>query len=289
MEEADGPALIDCHAHIFRRGLPLVANAWMEPGYDFTAEDYLAILDAHAIRFGVLSALSITGHYNEYTLAATRAHKRLRATVLLAPGMGSREMRALAEDGVVGLRLQLVRATELPDLREEGYRNTLRRARDMGWHVHLALEGERLAPVLEQLREIGVPIVLDHFGHPTPADPLGCPGYRAMVEAVDEGRTWVKLSGGFRLAGPSSWTEQSIDPWGHAERIALQLVHEIGTERLLWGSDAPFVGYEGRIYYADTIAAFQRWVPDASMRRAIDETGLRFYFPGELEKSKLSR
>ena len=270
---------IDCHAHIFRRGLPLVPGAWMEPGYDFTADDYLAQLDAHDVEYGVLSALSITGHYNEYTLAATRAHKRLRATVLMAPDMGLDEMRALANDGVVGLRLQLVRAQALPDLRAPGYKRTLARVLDLGWHVHLALEGERLAPTLAALEESGVRIVLDHFGHPTPDDPVHCPGYGAMIDAVQRGNAWVKISGGFRLAGPSSWQDHDLDCWSHADVMAPRLLADAGTDRLLWGSDAPFVGYEGRVTYADALAALHRWVPDAAARRAIDETGLRFYFP----------
>ena len=270
---------IDCHAHIFRRGLPLIAGAWMEPGYDFTADDYLAALDLHGVRYGVLSALSITGHYNDYMLAALRAHDRLRGTVLLAPDMSLDEVRALAGAGVVGLRLQWVRAETLPDLRAPGYQRTLARVRDMGWHVHLALEGERLAPTLAVLEESGVRIVLDHFGHPTPSQPFNCPGYRAMVEAVQRGRTWVKISGGFRLAGPSSWQDPGIDCWAHADMIAPRLIGDVGPDRLLWGSDAPFVGYEGRVSYADTLAALERWVPDAATHRAIDEAGLRFYFP----------
>jgi predicted TIM-barrel fold metal-dependent hydrolase len=277
---------IDCHAHIFRRGLPLIAGAWMEPGYDFTADDYLAEIDLQGIHYGVLSALSITGRYNDYTLAATRAHKRLRATVMMAPDMELDEVRALAKAGVVGLRLQWVRAETLPDLREPGYQRTLARVRDLGWHVHLALEGERLAPTLAVLEESGVNIVLDHFGHPTPDDPFNCPGYRAMIAAAQRGRTWVKISGGFRLAGPSSWQVHSIDCWAHADMVAPRLVGDVGVDRLLWGSDAPFVGYEGRVHYADTLAALRRWVPDTATRTAIDETGLRFYFPDALDEGR---
>jgi predicted TIM-barrel fold metal-dependent hydrolase len=99
-----------------------------------------------------------------------------------------------------------------------------------------------------------------------------------MSAAVQRGRCWVKLSGGFRLAGPESWKAQDIDIWDHADRIAPTLVERIGTDRLLWGSDAPFVGYEGRFSYADTLARFRRWVPDPAMRQAISETALKLYF-----------
>lgn len=278
MEEGAAP-LVDCHAHIFERGLPLIPTAWMEPGYDFTATDYLAMLDAHGVRYGVLSALSITGHYNDYTLAATRAHKRLRATVLAAPDMAGDHLRALAADGIVGLRLQLARAPLLPDLREGGWRATLRHVRDLDWHVHVAIEGDRLPPILAALEESGVKMVIDHFGHPTPENMANCPGLAAMLASVQRGRCWVKLSGGFRLAGPESWKDSGIALWDHADRIVPVLVDRIGADRLLWGSDAPFVGYEGRLSYADALERFRRWVPDPAMRGAISETALKFYFP----------
>ena len=51
-----------------------------------------------------------------------------------------------------------------------------------------------------------------------------------------------------------------------------------GPEKLLWGSDAPFVGHEHAIDYAGTVALFRRWVPEEADRRAIGEAGYRFYF-----------
>jgi predicted TIM-barrel fold metal-dependent hydrolase len=56
------------------------------------------------------------------------------------------------------------------------------------------------------------------------------------------------------------------------------LLRRFGPEKLLWGSDAPFVGHEHAIDYAGTVALFRRWVPAADERRAIGENGYRFYF-----------
>ncbi len=52
----------------------------------------------------------------------------------------------------------------------------------------------------------------------------------------------------------------------------------MGPERLLWGSDCPFVGHEGAVSYRDTLDAFEAAVPDARTRRAISDTALKFYF-----------
>jgi predicted TIM-barrel fold metal-dependent hydrolase len=276
--DLDAP-IVDAHAHIFNRDMPLSATAWMVPDYNFTAEDYLKTLDAHGVHFGILSAISISGFYNDYTIAAARRHKRLRATAIVAPGADPYVLRQMRDDGVVGIRLQLARLEHLPDLADEGHQLLLRRVRDLDWHVHVAVEGPRLPPILDALERSGVKIVLDHFAHPDPAAAAECAGFQAALRAVDRGRTWIKLSAGFRLLGPESW--QSADD-GDAERLgddlAALLLRQVGPDRLLWGSDCPFVGYEGRVSYGAAIARFHRRVPDPRVRRAISDTALRLYF-----------
>ncbi len=54
------------------------------------------------------------------------------------------------------------------DFRSDEYRLLFRRVRDLGWHVHVAIEGQNLPLVLDPLLETGVDIVIDHFGHPDP-------------------------------------------------------------------------------------------------------------------------
>ena len=51
-------------------------------------------------------------------------------------------------------------------------------------------------------------------------------GFQAMMRAVDNGRTWVKLSAGYRLESPQV-----------AQDCARALLAHAGPERLLWGSD----------------------------------------------------
>lgn len=274
-----GPPIVDCHAHVFTRDLPLVEGAWMAPDYDYTPEDYLAELDRHGVHFGVLSGLSISGYYNDYTIAAARSSRRLRATAIVPPDADAHMLRNMRDDGVVGIRFQLARQEALPDLGDEAHRRLLRRVRDLDWHVHVAIEGARLPPVLAALEVSGVKIVLDHFAHPEPDQGIACEGFRAALEAVQRGRTWIKLSGGFRLAGTDAWREPDITgAEAIAQGVATELMSRIGPERLLWGSDAPFVGYEGRMGYDRALAQLRRWVPDPAQRRALSDTALRFYF-----------
>lgn len=275
---AEAP-IVDCHAHVFTQDLPLVGDAWNRPAYDYTPHDYLAALDRHGIHFGVLSGLSISGTYNDYTIAAAKLSPRLRATAIVEPGTDPYVLRRMRDDGVVGIRFQLVRRAVLPDFADDAHRLLLRRVRDLDWHVHVAIEGERTLPVLAALEASGVKLVLDHFAHPEPDKGVACAGFQAAIAAAQRGRTWIKLAAGFRLAGPDSWREPDM---GRAETIAqaaaTELLARVGPERLLWGSDAPFVGYERQMTYERALAQLYSWAPDPGTRRALSDTALRFYF-----------
>jgi predicted TIM-barrel fold metal-dependent hydrolase len=278
MNTASAP-IVDCHAHVFTRDLPLAGDAWMAPAYDYTPQDYLADLDRHGVHFGVLSGLSISGLYNDYTIAAARLSPRLRATAIVSPDTDPYTLRRMRDDGVVGIRFQLVRRATLPDFTDEAHRMLLRRARDLDWHVHLALEGERMQPTLAALEASDVRVVLDHFAHPEPDQGVACAGFRAALNAVQRGRVWIKLSAGFRLAGPDAWREPDMSKAeAIAETIAAELLAKVGPERLLWGSDAPFVGYEKHMTYDRALSQLDRWTSDPVVRRALSDTALRFYF-----------
>lgn len=272
--------LIDCHAHVFDHRIPVDPDAWTVPAYTFSADDLVAQMDSSGVRYAVLSGLSISGSYNDYTIRSLRRFPdRLRGTAIVDAPADMYVLERMQADGIVGLRLQLARTEKLPDLDSFDYRMLLRRVRDLDWHVQVAIEGERLPTIIAPLLASGVKLVIDHFGHPNPANPLGCVGFRAMLDAVDRGSCWVKLSGGFRLAGTAAWRE---DPDGDldtiASTVAAELARRVGPDRLLWGSDAPFVGYEDRLTYAKVLDSFAAWIPDADMRARISETGRAFYF-----------
>lgn len=275
---ADAPR-VDCHAHVFDGSMPARPNAWTVPDYEFSVAHLLTQLDRHGIDKAVLSGLSISGEYNDYMIRALRRHPRLRGTAIVAAPSDLYTLERMQADGIVGIRLQLARSHELPDFDSFDYRVLLRRVRDLGWHVQLAIEGARLPGVLRALLAAEVDVVIDHFGHPDPADPLNCPGIAAMLAAVDTGRCWIKLSGGFRLAGTAAWRD---DPGGDldavAQTVAAELVEKVGTDRLLWGSDAPYVGYEDRLSYTRVLETYRTWVPDTAKRAEISQTAMKLYF-----------
>lgn len=260
------PPVIDAHVHIFTRDMPLAARAWTRPNYDFTAEHFVAALDAHGIAFGVISAATLFGDYNEYTLEALRRHRRLRATVIVQPGVDMATLAHMAGWGVVGVRLALRRLSQLPDLRDESYQRLFKSLADLGLHVELLAHGADLPVILPAIEASGVTLVIDHFADPDRALGVESPGFVAALRSVERGRTFIKLAAAMRL-------DRQV-----AEACAQRLLAVAGPERLLWGSDAPFIGHEHRPPYSEALRLFEELVPDARQRHAIDLTALRLYF-----------
>ena len=60
MSSAAEIPIVDSHVHIFTHDMPLAPHAWTRPAYSFTAEDLIATLDAHGVRFAVVAASAST-------------------------------------------------------------------------------------------------------------------------------------------------------------------------------------------------------------------------------------
>jgi predicted TIM-barrel fold metal-dependent hydrolase len=259
--------LVDTHVHVFRRAMPLVPQPRHSPTYEFTAEQLEDTLDAHGVKFCVIAAASPWGDCNDYVVQALRTRPLWRGTAILDPEATSRQaLDALAADGMVGVRLPFISMAQLPDLQTWAWRKFLFRLADMDWHVHLHLDGPRIPQVLPALEQSGVKIVIDHIGRPDPVLRERCAGFEAVTRSVERGRTWVKLSGGYRLGE-------------HAVELARELCRRVGYERMLWASDCPFVGDEATTYRS-TVEWLDRAVPDPLHRQTLGLNAIDLYFRG---------
>ena len=266
---SDAP-LVDCHAHVWDGSVPFAPDAWIRPDYCYTAEDFLADMDAQGIGFGVIAGASLFGRNHAYTLAALARHPRLRGTLVYDPGLDAARLGRLRAEGVTGMRLQWFKLP-VDGLASPELARSAAALRECGMHFHLNIDGERFAEVAPAVAAFGTNLVIDHFGWHDPTDRLAEPSYQAMLRLLERANVRVKLSSGFRRPDMDLPGEYTQD-----------LLRRFGPEKLLWGSDAPFVGHERAVDYPGTVALFRRWVPDAAARQAIGANGYRFYF-GERE------
>ena len=261
------PPVVDAHAHIFTRGMPHAAEAWTRPDYDFTAEQFLATLDEQGVAFGVIAAATVFGTYNEYTLEALRRHRsRLRATVIVPLDTDKATLARMADCGVVGVRLGYRRRTRLPDLSDESHQRLFKYLAELGLHVELLAHGADLPALLPPIEASGVTLVIDHLADPDRRLGLESPGFIAALHSLDSGRTFVKISATLRV-------DREV-----AKACARRLLAVGGTDRIFWGSDAPFIGPEHRPPYVEVLRLFEELVPDPRQRHEIGLTALRQFF-----------
>jgi predicted TIM-barrel fold metal-dependent hydrolase len=258
--------VVDSHVHVFTTSMPLVGILPIRPAYSFTGEDLCRTLDEHGVPMALVSAAGLWGDYNDYTIDCLRRFPRLRGTVILQPTTERIVIDQMKRDGVVGVRLPFFGMDPIPDVTSFDYRRFFTRLADLDLHVHPHIEGEKLPDLLPLLANSGVKVVIDHIGRPNPGTGINSPGVKSTLQAVENGRTWVKLSAAFRL-GPV------------AAEVAKELVRQAGGDRLVWASDCPFVAEEGNVAYQQTIDWLNDCVPDPEERRKIYcDTPLKLFF-----------
>ena len=154
---------------------------------------------------GALVQGSAHGHDNAAMLdALERQPKRLRGVAVANASVPPAELRRWAALGVRGLRFNhFFRDGQLH------YRGgvPLDDARilapimaELGWHLQLWIDVKDLPDTIPILKEIGLPVVIDHMGRTDARAGTGTPGFQSLLRLVGEGGCWVKVSGAHRLS-----------------------------------------------------------------------------------------
>jgi predicted TIM-barrel fold metal-dependent hydrolase len=131
------------------------------------------------------------------------------------------------------------------------------RLRALGWQAHLWASAAQCAELLPQLLPLGVPLVLDHLAMPAGADD---PGFATILRHLRDGQLWVKVTlcrvprGGAGL--------DSLRPLQDALVAA-------NPDRILWGSDWPYVRMEPAPDAAHMLDLFLSWLGDGRLARRI--------------------
>lgn len=262
MTSAHLPAItgIDTHAHIFRQDLPMVPNRRYSPDYDALIEQYIAHLDRHGLSHGVLIQPSFLGTDNSYMAQALRRFpERLRAVAVVDASVSEGELDALAEVGMVGIRLNLI-GKNLADYAGPEWTALFKRLAARGWQVEIQRGFDDLALIVPAILACGVDVVIDHFGLPADGIDPQNDAHRTFLSLLGEPKLWLKLSAGYR----------SGSDLAKAQRLLSQLREAAGgLERFLWGSDWPNTQFEQQTGYAEQFALFEALLPDANERAQV--------------------
>ncbi|HKS63732.1 MAG TPA: amidohydrolase family protein [Xanthobacteraceae bacterium] len=277
---APPPKACDTHCHVFGPA----AQFPYAPERSYTPPDaplakYLAMLDTLGCDRGVLVQGSAHGRDNAAMLdALEREPERLRGVAVADRDTAAVTFGTWDALGVRGLRFnhffrdgQLHYRGGVP---LEDAKILAPILRDLGWHMQLWIDVKDLPDTIPVLKEIGLPVVIDHMGRTDARAGVTAPGFQALLRLLGQGGCWVKLSGAHRVS-------HMAPDYPDARALHVALVKE-NPEQLVWGSDWPHPRMEDEMPNAGHLLdLFNEWTEDDAIRRRIlvDNPARLYGFP----------
>jgi len=179
--------------------------------------------------------------------------------VVVHPAVTDAEFKRMADGGVRGIRFTQYdpkTATTTMDMIEP----LAHRVQAFGWHVQIHLRADQMAAAEDLLLRLPGTVVLDHLGRLTPPEGLDHPAFRIIRRMLDNGRTWMKLSGAYFFGSPPAYAE--------AAKVARATI-AAAPERMVWGSDWPHPTEQQKPDDAALFDLLGDWAPDEATRRRI--------------------
>ncbi len=267
---------IDTHVHVFD-----AARYKMSPtrGYnppDSKLEDLKHLHKTLGVDRVVFTQPSTYGIDNAAILDgmnALNAETPNRARCVIACGLDitDKELEALDKQGARGIRLNTdnkggmpIEFDQIPDLAA--------RIKPLGWHFEFLFPGKDIVDLMPVFKKLTVPMSIGHFAYQPAAAGIAAPGFQALLSLVNDGNTWVKISGANRVSATD------LPPYDDVQPMARALI-EANPDHIMWGTDWPHPNkYEVNPNDGDLVDWFGKWVPDADMQKRIMVTNPeRFY------------
>ena len=274
------PGATDCHTHVFGPA----ARFPLDPARKYTPGQALAAqLAAHQAALGLTRVVIVQpspyATDNACTLDGMAAlGDSARGVAVIAPDVPLTALRELHAAGIRGVRLNLQTAGQSdPAIARTMLLHAAKQVAPLGWHVQVYTNLAVLAGLHDALLTLPVPLVVDHFGSAAAIDQ---PGFEGLLELVQRGQAYVKLSAPHRTNAPD------------ATPIAAALI-AANPARMLWGSDWPHTVAHGATEPLDVIEPFspvddgialnrlRRWArTDATFQAILVDNPARLYdFP----------
>ena len=234
---------------------------------DTPIEDWLTMQSALGLSRG-LHVLSMM-YENNYEIALhaqSRFPDRLRSVIVPWTGITDRELEILTKAGVIGYRVawRLEKAIN---------QSLVARVHEHGWGIHYLVKSEEQDDWKPIILKSPGKFVIEHMGAVDPSKGIDGAGFKFVLQCLDTGRCWVKLS--------PRISKQDDFPFSDTDPLVKKLVDHAPT-RLLWGSDWPHPQYFKPM--PNDVALLDQmldWVPDEKTRKLIfvDNPAELFGFP----------
>jgi predicted TIM-barrel fold metal-dependent hydrolase len=247
----------DCHTHIFGdpRRFPFSPSRTYTPE-PATVEEMRDLHRALHTERVVIVQPSVYGTENACLLDAIKQVGAGARGVAVIDGQTSEAaLDEMYRSGIRGIRLNLQTAFQAdPAAARQLFQGAAERVKTRKWHIQIYA---RLA-VIQALKDLvmaaPVPIVFDHFGGAQASLGVGQPGFDALLDVVQKGKAYVKISAPYRSS------TQAPD-YPDAAPLAKALI-AANPRRVLWGTDWP---------HPDSASVASRKATDLAPRLKVDD------------------
>jgi predicted TIM-barrel fold metal-dependent hydrolase len=155
-----------------------------------------------------------------------------RGVVVVKDSVADSELQELADLGVCGVRFHI--SARYESYPKDAFLRTVARAKALGWHVRLHMDGPDLldyADVLESLQDI--PVVIDHMGRLDFSLGLDQPAMKWILSMLRRDNWWMMASNGNRVSAMEEGWYDAV-PFGKA-------FIDAAPDRIIWATDWPHV------------------------------------------------
>jgi 2-pyrone-4,6-dicarboxylate lactonase len=256
----------DTHAHVFG---PYDRFPFAEPSRypppNAPTERHQQMLASVGIELGVLVQPAPYAADASAIVNAARASKgRVRGVASATANVSDDTLSRLDREGIRGLRFVEMRsggqrypgsigADQLGDLAP--------RVRNLGWHAEFWAMCDDYPVLLPEATKHGIPVVLEHMASPRLEAGVCDPSFQSVLRFLSEGKIWVKLTVCRNSNRGPDYSD--LRPF-HDALVAAN------PERLLWGSDWPFVRMgDSAPDVGALLDLLFEWVPDHAIRERI--------------------
>lgn len=223
----------DSHVHLVAGPeFPLwegrVENPAPGPNFEEWLQKYRDHIGNLGCSRGVIVHSILYGTDNRVTLEAVKQlGPDFKGVGLLPDDAKDRDIETFAKANIKALRLNYVHGGVLS---WAGAKALAPQLKMRGMHIQMLLNTHKhMTEIADDIRNLPVPVVIDHMGWPDLKQGTAEPGFELLCQLLSEGKVFVKLSALYRLCPP---------PYHQADEFVARLL-AANPEGLLWGSDWP--------------------------------------------------
>jgi D-galactarolactone isomerase len=254
------PGACDTHMHFYDTKIPGAPGTFL-PG-DFKVPEYQALQKRLGLERVIVVQPNAYADDNTVTLNAMKEFgKGAKGVAVVKADVKDAELERLTRAGMCAVRIMTLHGGMLGfDVMDK----VVARVHPFGWHANVQLDGRELPGYEAQIRRLPGKFVIDHTGKFLEPVSPDSKEFRCLLNLVDTGRCWVKLS------APYETSKTGAPRYEDVSALARALVTK-APERMLWASNWPHPGNRKPAPPDDQalLDLLADWAPDAKTQKKI--------------------